>query len=172
LVAKLQAEYPLSAGEVDSVLRGLRQFWPTCAVSANFQAMPQGVVDFARHESFILHTRVYGSGCDVAFGKLLHHTPVEVLGRNPQRNDGLRHLVPARRKVLIRANPGACLCCLPWTKFNISEVAPHVPSIAGTLTGKAAQVPIAVRSLAKVVAGEAMRWLCSESRRGRWFRWR
>ena len=28
--------------------------------------------------------------CDAAFGKLLHHTPAEVLGRDPRRNDGLR----------------------------------------------------------------------------------
>ena len=91
LVAKLQAEYPqLSAGDADLVLRGLRQFFVAYLRSERkFVAMPSQVVDFAWHE-FILHTRAYGLWCDVAFGKLLHHTPAEVLGRNPQRNDGLR----------------------------------------------------------------------------------
>ena len=54
-----------------------------------FVAMPSVVVDAAWH-AFILHTQAYEQWCRVAFGGLMHHTPAEVLGRNPRRNDGLR----------------------------------------------------------------------------------
>ncbi len=91
LVTKLMAKYPqLSVGDVDLVMRGLRQFFVAYLRSdRKFVAMPSQVVDFAWHE-FILHTRAYQLWCDAAFGKLLHHTPAEVLGRDPRRNDGLR----------------------------------------------------------------------------------
>ena len=46
-------------------------------------------MDTAWHE-FILHTQGYQRWCDAAFGRLLHHTPAEVLGRDARRNDGLR----------------------------------------------------------------------------------
>lgn len=91
LAAKLRQKYPqLSAADADLVLRGLRQFFIAHVRSGHrFVAMPSQVVDFAWHE-FILHTRAYGPWCRTAFGKLLHHTPAEVLGRDPKRNDGLR----------------------------------------------------------------------------------
>lgn len=91
LVSKLRQKYPqLSAGDADLVLRGLRQFFVAYLRSERkFVAMPSQVVDFAWHE-FILHTRAYALWCDIAFGQLLHHTPAEVLGRDPTRNDGLR----------------------------------------------------------------------------------
>jgi len=47
------------------------------------------VVDTAWHE-FILHTKAYEQWCQAAFGRMLHHTPAEVLGSDPKRNDGLR----------------------------------------------------------------------------------
>lgn len=91
LVTKLRNKYAqLSAGDADLVMRGLRQFFMAHLRSQRrFVAMPSQVVDFAWHE-FILHTRAYELWCDAAFGKLLHHTPAEVLGRDPKRNDGLR----------------------------------------------------------------------------------
>lgn len=91
LVTKLRHKYPqLSAADADLVLRGLRQFFVAYLRGhRQFVAMPSKVVDDAWHE-FILHTRAYQLWCDVAFGKLLHHTPAEVLGRDPKRNDGLR----------------------------------------------------------------------------------
>jgi hypothetical protein len=91
LVTKLRNKYPqLSEGDADLVLRGLRQFFVAYLRSdRKFVAMPSQVVDFAWHE-FILHTRAYELWCGIAFGKLLHHTPAEVLGRDPKRNDGLR----------------------------------------------------------------------------------
>ena len=91
LVGKLRSLYPqLSSGDADLVLRGLRQFFMAYLRSdKQFVAMPSKLVDAAWHE-FILHTRAYESWCAAAFGNLLHHTPAEVLGRDPKRNDGLR----------------------------------------------------------------------------------
>lgn len=91
LAAKLMAKYPqLSPRDADLVLHGLRQFFMAYLRGGHrFVAMPSRVVDEAWH-AFILHTRGYESWCRSAFGKLLHHTPAEVLGRDPKRNDGLR----------------------------------------------------------------------------------
>lgn len=91
LGAKLCAQYPqLTARDAELVLRGLRQFFLAYSRSGQqFVGMPSQVVDAAWHE-FILHTRGYAAWCDTAFGRLLHHTPAEVLGRDPKRNDGLR----------------------------------------------------------------------------------
>lgn len=91
LGAKLRQQYPqLGAGDVDLVLRGLRQFFMAHLRSnRSFVAMPSKVADAAWHE-FILHTRGYEQWCRVAFGRLLHHTPAEVLGTDPKRNQGLR----------------------------------------------------------------------------------
>ena len=88
---KLRAQYPqLTDRDVDLVLHGLRQFFVAYLRGGlQFVAMPSKVVDEAWH-AFILHTRGYESWCAAAFGKLLHHTPAEVLGRDPKRNDGLR----------------------------------------------------------------------------------
>jgi hypothetical protein len=91
IAGKLREKYPhLTVGDTDLVMRGLRQFFITYLRSGKqFVAMPSQVVDAAWHE-FILHTRAYESWCDVAFGKLLHHSPAEVLGKSGARNDGLR----------------------------------------------------------------------------------
>ena len=91
LGAKLRAQYPhLRATDTELVLHGLRQFFMAHLRSRRqFVAMPSRVVDAAWHE-FILHTRAYEAWCDAAFGRLLHHTPAEVLGHDPKRNDGLR----------------------------------------------------------------------------------
>lgn len=91
LGAKLREHYPqLSLRDTELVLHGLRQFFMAYLRSNRaFVAMPSKVVDAAWHE-FILHTRGYQQWCDAAFGKLLHHTPAEVLGRDPKRNSGLR----------------------------------------------------------------------------------
>ena len=91
LGAKLRQQYPqLKPSDADLVLRGLRQFFMAHLRSnRSFVAMPSRLVDAAWHE-FILHTKAYEAWCQAAFGKLLHHTPAEVLGRDPKRNDGLR----------------------------------------------------------------------------------
>ena len=91
LVTKLREAHPhISARDADLVLHGLRQFFLAYLRGGRkFVAMPSKAVDDAWHE-FILHTRGYESWCHHAFGQLLHHTPAEVLGRDPKRNDGLR----------------------------------------------------------------------------------
>jgi hypothetical protein len=91
LASKLRSHYPqLSQGDADLVLRGLRQFFLAHLRSKRrFVSMPSQVVDAAWHD-FILHTRAYASWCEAAFGRLLHHTPAEVLGDDARRNDGLR----------------------------------------------------------------------------------
>jgi hypothetical protein len=91
LGAKLRTQYPqLGARDIELVLHGLRQFFMAHLRSKRqFVAMPSVVVDAAWHE-FILHTRGYETWCKAAFGNLMHHTPAEVLGRDPKRNDGLR----------------------------------------------------------------------------------
>jgi len=91
LAPKLRESYPqLSLRDAELVLRGLRQFFMAHLRSGRkFVAMPSRLVDAAWHE-YILHTQGYQGWCQGAFGKLLHHTPAEVLGRDARRNDGLR----------------------------------------------------------------------------------
>lgn len=91
LLDKLMAAYPqLVMRDAELVLRGLRQFFMAHLRSdRQFVSMPSQVVDAAWHE-FILHTERYQQWCQAAFGRMLHHTPAEVLGRNARRNDGLR----------------------------------------------------------------------------------
>ena len=91
LGGKLRETYPhVTVAEAELVLRGLRQFFMAHSRSGHqFVAMPSKAVDAAWHE-FILHTHGYAQWCEAAFGKLLHHTPAEVLGKSAQRNDGLR----------------------------------------------------------------------------------
>ena len=91
LYTKLREVYPkLSRNDADLVLRGLRQFFIAHLRSERkFVAMPSKLADEAWH-AFILHTQAYQDWCQAAFGRLLHHTPAEVLGSDPKRNDGLR----------------------------------------------------------------------------------
>jgi hypothetical protein len=91
LAPKLRQSYPqLSPRDAELVLRGLRQFFMAHLRSGRkFVAMPSKLVDAAWHE-YILHTQGYQGWCKAAFGKMLHHTPAEVLGRDARRNDGLR----------------------------------------------------------------------------------
>ncbi len=91
IAVKLRAAYPqLQPRDADLVLYGLRQFFIAHLRSERrFVAMPSKIADAAWHE-FILHTRAYEVWCHTAFGRLLHHSPAEVLGKDPRRNDGLR----------------------------------------------------------------------------------
>jgi len=131
LVAKLRSHYPhLSHGDAELVLRGLRQFFMAHLRSQRrFVAMPSQVVDAAWHE-FILHTRAYATWCDAAFGKLLHHTPAEVLGRDPKRNDGLRRswFWACREESIDPRKPGRLpLLFALDRKFNIPGGFEYVP---------------------------------------------
>ena len=91
LQRKLRETYPhFSSKDCELVERGLRQFFLACARSQKqFVAMPSRAVDTVWHE-FILHTQAYKRWCDLGLGFFLHHTPAEALGKQAQRNDGLR----------------------------------------------------------------------------------
>jgi hypothetical protein len=96
LTAKIIAAHPaLQQRDAELVLRGLRQFFMAYLRSGRqFVGMPSKVVDTAWHE-YILHTRGYQLWCQRAFGRMLHHTPAEVMRKATgvqarQHNDGLR----------------------------------------------------------------------------------
>ena len=91
LVPKILAAHPgLQERDAELVLRGLRQFFMAHLRSdRKFVGMPSKVVDTAWH-AYILHTQGYALWCQRAFGRMLHHTPAEVMGSNSRHNDGLR----------------------------------------------------------------------------------
>ena len=96
LIGKIIAAHPgLQRRDAELVLRGLRQFFMAYLRSdRKFVGMPSKVVDTAWHE-YILHTKGYQLWCQRAFGRLLHHTPAEVMrkasgSQASQHNDGLR----------------------------------------------------------------------------------
>lgn len=91
LKRKLRDQYPhLSGKDAELVERGLRQFFLACHRSQRqWVAMPSKAVDAMWHE-FIVHTAAYGSWCQLALGRFVHHTPAEALGLKADRNDGLR----------------------------------------------------------------------------------
>jgi hypothetical protein len=146
LGAKLLALYPqLRPSDVELVLHGLRQFFMAHLRSRRrFVAMPSKVVDAAWHE-FILHTRAYEVWCNAAFGKLMHHTPAEVLGRDPKRNDGLRRTWywACKEESINPRNPSACPCCLRWTRSLRLRGASAMCPIAATSTARRVRTPTA-----------------------------
>lgn len=91
LRTKLRGAFPeLSAKDCELVERGLRQFFLAGLNSRRKAvAMPSQVVDAMWHE-FILHTRAYRAWCHATLGWFMHHTPAEIMGRDPKRNDALR----------------------------------------------------------------------------------
>ncbi len=81
----LEAHPQLTDANARDVEGGLRQFFDANArAEGRFVAMPSKAVDTLWH-AFILHTRVYETFCQQAFGRLLHHTPAEALPGAGQR---------------------------------------------------------------------------------------
>lgn len=73
-----------------SVRDGLQQYFRICQLAGGrFVSMPSQVVDDLWHE-FILFTRNYERFCGQAFGRFLHHTPVEAMTTPHQASDGIR----------------------------------------------------------------------------------
>ena len=71
---RISRHYPkLTPDQLFLVMQGLRQFFQL-SKSAKVISMPSKVVDVAWHE-FILSTQQYVEFCQLAFGRLLHHTP-------------------------------------------------------------------------------------------------
>jgi hypothetical protein len=91
LKTRLRAQHAhFTAAQLEQIEHGLRQFFlANLRSQGKFVAMPSKIADAMWHE-FILHTKAYGTWCQQAFGRLLHHTPAIALGNNAQRNDGLR----------------------------------------------------------------------------------
>lgn len=80
----------LNADQRAEVLEGLRDYFLICNTAGRRAvAMPSQAVDDAWHE-FILFTRHYEQFCRRAFGRFLHHTPVEAMSSPTQAGDGIR----------------------------------------------------------------------------------
>ena len=80
VVDRFRLKHPeLNAAQEALVRDGLRQYFQICQrARGRFVAMPSQVVDDMWHD-FILFTRHYRNFCDKAFGRFLHHTPVEAM---------------------------------------------------------------------------------------------
>jgi hypothetical protein len=109
--SKLKETHPaLSHADTALVLRGLRDWFQVCLVArGHFVSMPSRVVDDAWH-AFILDTEVYERFCREAFGRFLHHKPVEKgrpatmasagMHRTWRHANGLMHQDPYRPEKL------------------------------------------------------------------------
>lgn len=88
---RLAARRPeLDAQQRAEVFAALRDYFLICnAAGRRLVAMPSQAVDDAWHE-FILFTRDYQRFCARAFGRFLHHTPVEAMASPTQASQGLR----------------------------------------------------------------------------------
>ncbi|MBU0688108.1 MAG: hypothetical protein KJ850_11225 [Gammaproteobacteria bacterium] len=80
----------LSAEQERRVRDALYQYFHICQrARGKFVSMPSQVVDDLWHD-FILFTRNYERFCDKAFGRFLHHTPVEAMSTPTLATDGIR----------------------------------------------------------------------------------
>lgn len=80
VVDRFRLKHPELNGAQETLVRdGLKQYFQICQrARGRFVAMPSQVVDDMWHD-FILFTRHYRNFCDKAFGRFLHHTPVEAM---------------------------------------------------------------------------------------------
>ncbi|MDD2701621.1 MAG: hypothetical protein PHH36_10315 [Sideroxydans sp.] len=80
----------LSSEQEAKVRDALFQYFHICQlVRGKFVSMPSQVVDELWH-TFILFTRNYERFCGGAFGRFLHHTPVEAMSTPTLATDGIR----------------------------------------------------------------------------------
>lgn len=91
LTGKVSKTYPhLSSIQVESVMKGLRQFFQICHEAGPVMvAMPSQVVDVAWHE-FILSTQAYDDFCQQAYGHFLHHMPAQAMRQASQGPQGIK----------------------------------------------------------------------------------
>lgn len=91
VVARFREKHPqLTDAQAVRVCEGLRQYFLICArAQGRFVAMPSQVVDDLWH-TFILFTRQYERFCKQAYGRFLHHTPVEAMSTPHQATAGIR----------------------------------------------------------------------------------
>lgn len=80
----------LSRAQEGRVREALFQYFHICQrARGKFVSMPSQVVDDLWHD-FILFTRHYERFCDRAFGRFLHHTPVEAMTTPTLATEGIR----------------------------------------------------------------------------------
>lgn len=91
VVARFRQKHPdLSSAQERLVRDGLQQYFQICQrARGKFVSMPSQVVDDLWHD-FILFTRLYRTFCAKAFGRFLHHTPVEAMSAPTLATAGIR----------------------------------------------------------------------------------
>jgi hypothetical protein len=91
VLKRFEDKHPeLDGSAIRKVQDGLRQYFEVCQrVRGKFVSMPSQVVDDLWHE-FILFTRNYENFCRKAFGRYLHHTPVEAMASPRVATSGIR----------------------------------------------------------------------------------
>lgn len=109
VIARFSSRHPeLKDKEVKRVQQAMLQYFEICQrAKGRFVSMPSQVVDDLWHE-FILFTRNYELFCRKAFGKYLHHTPVEAMAGPTQATNGIRRtwLHACRMENIDPRNPG------------------------------------------------------------------
>ncbi len=96
-------KYPhLTKGQVDEVVKGLREYFHVVNLAGEkFVSMPSQVVDVAWHE-FILFTKQYQFFCSKALTRFLHHIPAEAMRAPTIAQQGIQrawHLSCVREKI-------------------------------------------------------------------------
>jgi hypothetical protein len=93
LYETLGQKYPhLDNTQIDLVIEGLKEYFHVCGMAkTRMVAMPSQVVDVVWHD-FILFTKKYDEFCKKAFGKFLHHTPVETMTTKTSAQDSLKRV--------------------------------------------------------------------------------
>lgn len=91
VLGRFRQKHPdLSSAQEELVREGLRQYFEICQrARGKFVSMPSQVVDDLWHD-FILFTRHYRQFCDKAFGRFMHHTPVEAMSSPQLATAGIR----------------------------------------------------------------------------------
>lgn len=85
-----QKHTTLNGAQEVLVREGLQQYFQICQrAQGKFVSMPSQVVDDMWHD-FILFTRNYQDFCSKAFGRYLHHTPVEAMPSPNLATAGIR----------------------------------------------------------------------------------
>src|SRR5512135_3332900 len=91
VLGRFRQKHPdLSSAQETLVREGLQQYFQICQrARGKFVSMPSQVVDDLWHD-FILFTRHYRHFCAKAFGRFLHHTPVEAMATPQLATAGIR----------------------------------------------------------------------------------
>lgn len=91
VVDRFRQKHPTLNGAQEVLVReALQQYFLICQrARGKFVSMPSQVVDDLWHD-FILFTRHYRDFCRKAFGRFLHHTPVEAMSTPTLATAGIR----------------------------------------------------------------------------------